>query len=339
MDEIVISVIIPVYNSEKFIEKCINSILSQSFTDFEIIAVDDGSTDSSPDILNAVSKTDSRLKVYSKANGGVSSARNYGIEMAQGEYISFVDSDDELPRDALKILYENTDDSIDLISGSYHLTGAFRHDIIHTAQRFTNAERLTRFEEQDHTNWGPCGKLYRKSIVDRYNIRFREDISYSEDHIFNLNYTKNIKNDMLVISDVVYSYNNSLRDNLCSRAIRDIGYIYRVLFETVVDYFDGSIDKALYDKYLYELIIGAVNHIILNFPANQTQTLVRDVFGEFDKYIDGAFADSRFSEGLSKAIKEKDYNSFVAQYKAENPKLKIRRALKIAKNLAAKALL
>src|SRR5665647_1387418 len=92
----VISIIVPVYNVELYIRECLDSILTQTFKDFEVILVNDGSTDQSGDICNEYAKNDKRIKVAHKDNGGVSSARNVGIKLAQGDYIGFVDSDDRI---------------------------------------------------------------------------------------------------------------------------------------------------------------------------------------------------------------------------------------------------
>lgn len=102
-----ISIIIPVYNVEKYIEKCIDSVLEQSFKDFEIILVNDGSTDCSGIICNKYSKRDERISVIHKKNGGISSARNIALDCAKGKYITFIDSDDCISKDYIKILYNN----------------------------------------------------------------------------------------------------------------------------------------------------------------------------------------------------------------------------------------
>lgn len=106
----VISIIVPVYNVEKYLSQCIDSILAQAFIDFELLLVDDGSTDGSGRICDEYANKDARIQVFHKKNGGVSSARNIGLEHAQGEWITFVDSDDWLDLKYCQILWEEVQD-------------------------------------------------------------------------------------------------------------------------------------------------------------------------------------------------------------------------------------
>ena len=105
MEKPLISVIVPAYNVEKFIGKCIDSILRQSFKDFEVLLIDDGAKDSTPEICDACAKKDSRIKVYHKENGGLSDARNYGLDRMQGKYVTFIDSDDYVDSGYFEYLY------------------------------------------------------------------------------------------------------------------------------------------------------------------------------------------------------------------------------------------
>ena len=113
------SIIIPIYNTAAWIPACIESIINQSFSDFEILLIDDGSTDGSGVICDMYTKTDSRIRVFHKKNGGVSSARNYGLDKATGEWIYFVDSDDELLPDCLRIMTGYIRDDIDIVLAGY----------------------------------------------------------------------------------------------------------------------------------------------------------------------------------------------------------------------------
>ena len=114
-----ISVIIPVYNTEKFLHRCIDSILTQTYTDFELLLIDDGSKDSSGSICDEYAEKDSRVRVFHKENGGVSSARNLGLDNAWGEWITFVDSDDYIEENFLKSFDGNLD--ADLVVGNIQM--------------------------------------------------------------------------------------------------------------------------------------------------------------------------------------------------------------------------
>src|SRR5690606_27364966 len=105
-----VSVIIPVYNAEKYLRECLDSVLAQTFTDFEVLLINDGSTDASGKICDEYAEKDSRIKVFHKENGGVSSARNLGLDNAKGEWISFVDSDDTIEQETLATLANEVKD-------------------------------------------------------------------------------------------------------------------------------------------------------------------------------------------------------------------------------------
>ena len=116
-----VSVIIPVYNVEKYLARCLDTVLAQSFDgDFEVICVNDGSTDFSPKILEAYAKSDSRIRVINRVNGGLSSARNVGMSVAKGDYFLFVDSDDWISTNTIEVLYKNaTENNSDIVLFGY----------------------------------------------------------------------------------------------------------------------------------------------------------------------------------------------------------------------------
>jgi len=165
-----ISVIVPVYGVENYLARCVDSILTQTFTDFELILVDDGSPDGCPAICDEYAQKDNRIKVIHKENGGVSSARNAGLNIASGEYIVFIDSDDYVDCDYLSTLIQYDADVV--VSGQETVNG------LHTIQEV----------REQFYHWGgfsgPCEKLFRREKVK--DIRFREDISIGEDLIYNL---------------------------------------------------------------------------------------------------------------------------------------------------------
>ena len=110
-----ISVIVPIYNAEKYLRRCVDSVLAQTFTDYELLLINDGSQDSSGAICDGYVAKDSRVRVFHKENGGASSARNLGLENAKGEWITFVDSDDTLQQNALDLLYQSLTSSVDAV--------------------------------------------------------------------------------------------------------------------------------------------------------------------------------------------------------------------------------
>ncbi len=131
-DQNLISVIVPVYNVEDYLEECINSILSQTYTNLEILIVDDGSMDNSLAIIQEFSQRDSRITIFTKENGGLSSARNRAIDEAKGEYLTFIDSDDYIEENYIEYLMKSLiDNEADIsIVNSYHMMNGKRKDII-----------------------------------------------------------------------------------------------------------------------------------------------------------------------------------------------------------------
>lgn len=181
-----LSIIIPVYNAEKYISSCLNSILNQTYTNIEIIIVDDGSTDSSLSICNTFSQSDHRIKIYHKINGGQSSARNVGLKIAKGKYITFVDADDEINADVYSsnINYLENNESIDIIQYpcivSYGTKRAFFRKP--ASQIISGQYNLFKSWLQDRiiTSY-MCNKIFRKQLFN--NINFHEGIYYEDRHL------------------------------------------------------------------------------------------------------------------------------------------------------------
>ena len=191
-----ISIIMPVYNTEEFLDKGIRSILKQTYTDYELIIVDDGSTDGSWDICRKYEQKDSRIKCFKVNNRGVSEARNYGLSRATGEYIRFIDSDDEMTEDSLEKLLAPflTNNLIDLVIGKFKatLTSVFNEEIEGTLNfdKFIQAFSIHVPAFYYGVNWN---KLYKKNIIEKYNIRFNKDTNWGEDFIFNCEYYNHCK--------------------------------------------------------------------------------------------------------------------------------------------------
>ena len=181
-----ISVIVPVYNVEKYLDRCLQSIINSTYQDLEIICVNDGSTDGSADILERFRLADERVVVVSKKNGGVSSARNAGLSIAKGDFTAFVDSDDYIhPQYFEFLMATQKETSADIVVCDYQnvtdLTPCDFQTLVFDARKVVAETRKSFFESRAFRSlvWG---KLYRKQIVEQ--VRFVEGLQYAEDSIF-----------------------------------------------------------------------------------------------------------------------------------------------------------
>ena len=229
----VVSIVIPVYNAERFLWACIDSVQAQTFKDWEVILVDDGSTDKSAAICDRIERNDARFKVIHQENGGVSRARNAGLDAANGRYLMFVDADDMLYPDCIKKLLDTMEEyTPDLVLCGYE---RFRAD---WKQQYIFArysvvlmkslpEYLLTFTEARVNLFGVSiwGKLYRMDIIQKNGIRFDPEITYEEDCDFNVRYYEHI-GPVAAVTDVLYRYRQS--DTSLSKAYRKDTYRFLV---------------------------------------------------------------------------------------------------------------
>lgn len=207
-----ISVIVPVYNTEQYLTRCIDSILSQSFTDFELLLIDDGSTDGSENICDIYAEKDSRVRVFHKENGGVSSARNLGLDEAKGEWICFVDSDDELLPDGLKVMAEGISKEVSLVMAGYVIcddNGSLIYSIDKLISYLIDPRQAAKemFMPTDYGYQGYiCSKLLRLSEVRKNKIRFSEVVFFNEDRLFLTQYICAMEKSACYNTKPVYAY-------------------------------------------------------------------------------------------------------------------------------------
>lgn len=212
-----ISVIVPVYNAEKTLHRCVDSILAQTFTDFELLLINDGSTDGSGRVCDEYAAKDARIRVFHKENGGVSSARNVGLDEARGEWIAFCDSDDEFLSNALIILSSKIDERIDFISTGY-LRYAPNGDLEVNTSAYGKSEQILdaraiieKMYQDSFYQFYVVTKMFRKEVVDKAHLRFDERVYFSEDKLFIVQYicAMQRKSYYTVIPIYIYSMNNS----------------------------------------------------------------------------------------------------------------------------------
>ncbi len=189
-----VSIIVPVYNAESGIQRCVDSILAQEFKDFELILVDDGSKDASPAMLDAYAKEDSRVRVIHQANSGVSTTRNNALDAAQGEYVQFLDADDWIAPEATRLLVRGMEDhDADMVIADFYRV---IDDRVAEKGDIDAFDIISREEYAHYLMENPAdfyygvvwNKLYKRSIIEEHELRMDPEISWSEDFIFNLEY-------------------------------------------------------------------------------------------------------------------------------------------------------
>lgn len=212
-----VSIVIPIYNSEKYLVRCLESIMSQSYSNIEIILINDGSIDTSEEICRHYSEIDTRVLLISTENHGVSAARNIGLNIANGDYITFVDSDDYVDNCLISNLYNAAlKYPADLVVSA--LASTENHESFSVSIEFSAMDEIM-FLMRNYLIFGPTQKLYKKDILDTYRIRFPADFSYGEDLLFNIEYLKKI-NKITYINHVMYHYERGVNPDSLSEKRR-----------------------------------------------------------------------------------------------------------------------
>ena len=274
-NNIAVSVIVPAYNVGKFVQNCVESILSQTMRNIEIIAVDDGSTDNTREILLKLAESDRRVRVLPKdQNEGVSAARNSAIKIAKGEYVGFVDADDWVEKDAFEIMYKEGKNA-DLILAGY------MHDAMDEARTKVN---ITRSVSMPQGYWDKksevvrmaasadsskmfaytWNKLYKREIISQNNLKFSKQ-TLIEDFVFNTQYWRYIST-LSVISSEKYHYVKASKDALTQRFLPDFLDVMNKRFEHIkalmveYDVYSGTTKELLANMYIKHAIAGVVRN-------------------------------------------------------------------------------
>ncbi|MDO4344838.1 MAG: CDP-glycerol glycerophosphotransferase family protein [Eubacteriales bacterium] len=200
-----ISVIIPVYNVEKYLAETLCSIQKQTLTDYEVIMVNDGSSDNSQKIMDQFCQEDVRFKGYKKENEGVSAARNYGLDRAAGEYVLFVDGDDLIPRKTMEIMYRKAKEkNADMVVGAMQEFGIYGKPVYAKTMDLANKEIIDKYDPLMLHTFSTCNKLLRMEIIRKNGLRF-ERIRHAEDGLFLFEFLYRCKT-VAGCQEVVYKY-------------------------------------------------------------------------------------------------------------------------------------
>ncbi len=266
-----ISVIVPVYNVEKYLEKCLDSILNQTFKDIEIICVNDGSTDSSRKILETYQKRDSRIKIADKENGGLSSARNAGLKIAQGEFISFIDSDDWVSESMLDKLYKNiTSLNTDISICAVHLYDEGKNTVIDSDKYFsleyfdkTFDNRAFSYKDTKSFLMDVCvmawNKLYRKSFLDECGAKFPDGLIFEDGPFFFSIFFKTQR--VSIVRDFLYYY----RINRTGSIVQKGGKQFLDIIDVVNLMYDSLKKTDIFDEVKYFFYNKKADDIIYRY--------------------------------------------------------------------------
>lgn len=270
-----VSIIIPVYNVENYLNKCLRSVVTQTYSNLEIILVDDGSTDSSPALCDKWEKSDSRIIVLHKQNGGLGSARNTGLDRAAGKYICFIDSDDYVEKNMVERLVQESEthdaqivicgnDNVQLRNGTYHeiSKNSMPKSILENNNAIANglADLFAHYYAIPAWN-----KLYRTSLLRLNHMRFNEHVTVAEDSLFNIPLYK-LAERIVSIPDILYHYvsrEGSLCNHFNTSWFSDREYAYRVAFATLSHWSPDALNVCK-NEFIYQ------SSVILDFLFEAT---------------------------------------------------------------------
>ena len=288
MEDKLVSIIVPVYNVEQYLRRCIESLLSQTYHNFELILVDDGSTDSSGAICDEYALADERIHVIHKPNGGVSSARNAGIDAVKGEYILFVDSDDRVEPQHISNMIPLEDEDLVRAGFKRMKNGVISDEQQMKAKLICKDEWIKDFQSfwLENPLWFVWGGCYRSKVIKENNLYFDKRINLSEDVIFNLSYL-NYCQKIRISAINTYCYEdgdkpNSLVHKYCPARVE----IERIICDKI---------EAIAGKKEYR--IRWFNwHLVLQHLSARKNGATPELKREISKKIDDCFSDEFFRE-------------------------------------------
>ncbi len=276
------SIVIPAYNTASYLSRSVGSLLQQSFRDFEILLIDDGSTDNTGDMIDRLQAMDPRVHGLHIAHGGVSAARNSGLQLAQGSYVLFVDSDDALVvPDALERMYKCLGDMPEMLSFGILARSAAKPELMrHPGFGETDGRYRTVSETADDcirgTIWfiSACTHAYRLSVIREHQIRFRESLTFGEDRLFNWNYLRHCRR-LFYMEDKLYVYTDNREGSGSHRFVAGMLQILMNLQEenvsTMLALCGDGISGEEKDRFRAKCFISALReawkHLVHYYPS------------------------------------------------------------------------
>ncbi len=308
--DFLISVIVPVYNAEKYLVTCLESLINQTYENLQIICVDDGSRDHSLEILEFYKNKDKRIQVYTQKNSGPSVARNKGLDFATGDYISFVDSDDYLQLNAYENLSEVAEQGEwDLIIFGSHIIGQgndYLLDKVSTSFKIYNNCKEVVFREKAARPFLWLHFIKRELLEKPTILRFDESFKLGEDQILQFAYVPRAKN-VIVIEDRLYNYritqNASLMQLYNNRRITKTDLHFQIV-EKVIEEFKSLDYYYTMKNHLWTWVINFIYYTICDFPAEIKKTYAQRLFSLMERYSCEEYLISENEQQLLRHLKE-----------------------------------
>lgn len=282
-----ISIIIPVYNVERYLHKCINSVLCQTYKNIELILVDDGSTDHSGKICDEYSNGYTNVSVVHQKNAGVSSARNKGLDIAKGDYVFFLDSDDFLELNAIEKLILNGEADF-IISKGYQITQNAKITIDNNIIK-SEIIKMSSYKEKIFTGMlngrimpGPFAKMYRRSVLEKNHLRFNESIDFGEDAIFNFLFC-NCATSFSNVNEYTYNYvdnANSITRKYSPKLFCRINNLVKLFKDELWSFLSFNHEEE-YNSYIIYLLnylcIGYIYNKQIGMSSKEQRVLLKEI--------------------------------------------------------------
>lgn len=284
-----VSIVVPVYNGEKYITACVESLCGQTYEDIEIILVNDGSTDDTHRILDELQKRDNRITVIHKENGGVSSARNRGIDESHGEYLLFCDCDDEPEVNWCEELLRCSviyPDSLPVCFIRLYVDGKLADWQYCIKEKLDSGEEYSKYDKNNLsaflTNrliFSPCNKLYRADVVKKNDIKFDLGESLGEDAVFAFKYLSVIGGEIVTVNKFLYNYQRQNPDGLTTKKrltdVKSFDYMYFSFKKMLMALSVNSKDAySEFYHFFYENYIRDLYKCIRNKELKKTQRIL-----------------------------------------------------------------
>lgn len=274
-----ISIIMPVYNAEKYLNRSIESIMNQTYNNMEIILVNDGSTDNSLEICTNYQKKDNRIKLINQENKGVSIARNRGIDEATGHYIMFIDSDDYIEKNMIEDMEAKiTEDDIDLVISGIKMN-YIRNGQVVGEEKYQLKDKMYSIEEMLNDILidldlicicGPCCKLYKKEILKKNNIKFTNEFTMGEDTWYNLDYIDACTGKIVTVSNIYYNYMRENPDSLFTKYYDNYIKITEKVYNKFLNLLERKANSKAIARYKKNYILNLVYANYINFKYETT---------------------------------------------------------------------